>query len=268
MRNRMHTLRHHRPRALPGLVGAGLAALLTVRARPGGRGRPVPAARGGWQPDAAVYGVSTPSTTQVRMDDGVLISVEVVYPTDPATGGRARGSFPVLLTQNPYGAGRSDPTAAGDYFVQRGYIYVPPPRCAAPGHPAGRSTGSGRARAATAPSWSDWAAHSLPGSDGEVGLDGCSYLGVNQWFTAAAVGAHSALKAITPFCTDSDFYDDLTADGGIPTPFVAGIAQAEPRGPQDNPADDPQSVTDRAAGRRRAALRMTTRTGGRSTFSS
>ena len=89
----------------------------------------------------------------------------------------------------------------------------------------------------------NWAAHSLPGSDGKVGLDGCSYLGVDQWFTAAAVGPHSALKAITPFCTDSNFYGDLTADGGIPTPFVAGIGQAEPRGPQDNPATDPQSVT-------------------------
>jgi len=71
----------------------------------------------------------------------------------------------------------------------------------------------------------DWAAHSLAGSYGRVGLDGCSYLGVDQWFTAAAVGPDSALQAITPFCTDSDFYDDLTADGGIPTPFVAGIAQ-------------------------------------------
>jgi predicted acyl esterase len=66
---------------------------------------------------------------------------------------------------------------------------------------------------------------------------------VNQWFTAAAVGRHSALKAITPFCTDSDFYNDLTAFGGIPTAFVAGIAHAEPRGPQDDPATDPQAVT-------------------------
>lgn len=66
---------------------------------------------------------------------------------------------------------------------------------------------------------------------------------MDQWFTAAAVGKDSALKAIAPFCTDSDFYNDLTADGGIPTPFVAGIGQGEPRGPQDNPATDPQSVT-------------------------
>jgi hypothetical protein len=53
----------------------------------------------------------------------------------------------------------------------------------------------------------------------------------------------SALKAITPFCTDSNFYDDLTGNGGIPTAFVAGIAQAEPPGPQDDPTTDPQSVT-------------------------
>jgi predicted acyl esterase len=87
-----------------------------------------------------------------------------------------------------------------------------------------------------------------------VGLDGCSYLGVDQWFTAAAVGPDSALKAIAPFCTDSDFYNDLTGDGGIPTTFVAGISQLEPHGPQDDPATDPQSVTinQQAAGRSRS----------------
>jgi putative CocE/NonD family hydrolase len=237
----MHTLRHRSPRALSGLVGAGLAALLTVGLVPAA-GAAVPAVRGGWQPDAAVYGVSTPATTQVRMDDGVLISVEVVYPTDPATGDRARGSFPVLLTQNPYGAGRADPTTAGHYFVQRGYIYVAS-AVRGTGASGGQADWFGLRQGRDGAELVDWAAHSLPGSNGEVGLDGCSYLGVNQWFTAAAVGAHSALKAITPFCTDSNFYDDLTADGGIPTPFVAGIAQAEPRGPQDDPATDPQSVT-------------------------
>jgi predicted acyl esterase len=32
--------------------------------------------------------------------------------------------FPVLLTQNPYGTRSHPPTAAGNHFVQRGYIYV------------------------------------------------------------------------------------------------------------------------------------------------
>jgi hypothetical protein len=200
------------------------------------------AASGSWQPEAATYGVSQPVDMPVTMDDGVVISTEVVYPTDPATGARAPGTFPVLLTQNPYGTARSDPTTAGDYFVQRGYIYVAS-AVRGTGASGGQVSWFGQRQGEDGAELVNWAAHSLSGSDGQVGLDGCSYLGVDQWFTAAAVGPGSALKAITPFCTDSNFYDDLTADGGIPTPFVAGIAQGEPRGPQDNPATDPQSVT-------------------------
>jgi predicted acyl esterase len=192
-----------------------------------------------WQPEAAAYGVSAPVDTTVTMDDGEKIAVQVVYPTDPATGTRATGDFPVLLTQNPYGG---NPTAAGDYFVQRGYIYVAS-AVRGTGSSGGQVSWFGARQGRDGAELVDWAARTLAGSDGSVGLDGCSYLGVDQWFTAAAVGRDSALRAITPFCTDSNFYDDLTADGGIPTPFVAGIGHAEPRGPQDDPSTDPQSVT-------------------------
>jgi predicted acyl esterase len=195
----------------------------------------------GWQPEPASYGVSQPVDIPVRMDDGVVISTEVVYPTDPATGARAGGSFPVLLSQNPYGTAQ-DPTAAGDYFVQRGYIYVVS-AVRGTGASGGQVSWFGARQGEDGAELVDWAAHSLSGSDGRVGLDGCSYLGVDQWFTAAAVGPDSPLKAIAPFCTDSNFYDDLTADGGIPTPFVADIGHGEPRGPQDDPATDPQSIT-------------------------
>ena len=214
------------------LVAAALTPVASAASRTGDA----------WQPDPASYGVSAPTTVTVRMDDGVLISAEVVYPTNPATGARATGRFPVLLTQNPYGAQRSDPTSAGDYFVRRGYIYVAS-AVRGTGGSGGQVSWFGQRQGRDGAELVSWAAHTLAGSDGDVGLDGCSYLGVDQWFTAAAVGTHSALKAITPFCADSNFYDDLTADGGIPTAFVAGIGQAEPRGPQDNPATDPQSVT-------------------------
>ncbi|HEX3780793.1 MAG TPA: CocE/NonD family hydrolase [Pseudonocardiaceae bacterium] len=225
---------------LPLCAGLGLVALVAATLTPVANATPDHA--GSWQPEPATYGVSAPETVSVRMDDGVLISTEVVYPTDPATGARASGRFPVLLTQNPYGTGRSDPTTAGDYFVQRGYIYVAS-AVRGTGASGGQVSWFGQRQGRDGAELVDWAAHTLAGSDGEVGLDGCSYLGVDQWFTAAAVGGHSALKAITPFCTDSNFYDDLTGDGGIPTGFVAGIAQGEPRGPQDDPATDPQSVT-------------------------
>jgi len=195
-----------------------------------------------WQPAEATYGVSQPQRVAVTMDDGVQIAAEVVYPTDPATGSPAAGPFPVLLTQNPYGSGQAPPTAAGSYFVQRGYIYVAS-AVRGTGASGGQVDWFGDRQGRDGAALVDWAARTLPGSDGKVGLDGCSYLGVGQWFTAAAVGRNSALKVIAPFCTDSDFYNDLTAFGGIPTTFVAGIAHAEPRGPQDDPATDPQSVT-------------------------
>jgi len=227
---------------IPIILAALVAAGLTPAAAAASTAQASSTVNSSWQPESASYGVSKPVDISVRMDDGVMISTEVVYPTDPATGARAAGPFPVLLTQNPYGTARSDPTAPGDYFVQRGYIYVAS-AVRGTGASGGQVSWFGQRQGEDGAELVNWAAHSLAGSDGQVGLDGCSYLGVDQWFTAAAVGQDSALKAITPFCTDSNFYDDLTADGGIPTPFVAGIAQGEPRGPQDNPATDPQSVT-------------------------
>ncbi|MDV9170983.1 CocE/NonD family hydrolase [Streptomyces sp. W16] len=222
-------------------LGSAAAVLLLVAAGQT-TATALPAQAATWQPPAATYTASAPVHTTVTMDDGVKIAVEVVYPTDPSTGARASGPFPVLLTQNPYGTQRSDPTDNGTYFVQRGYIYVAS-AVRGTGESGGQLDWFGDRQGKDGADLVDWAAHTLSGSNGKVGLDGCSYLGVNQWFTAAAVGKNSALKAITPFCTDSDLYNDLTANGGIPTFFVAGIAQAEPRGPEDDPATDPQSVT-------------------------
>ena len=225
------------------ILAAVLAGTQLAGAQPAGAAPSAAAETGAaqWVPEAAVYGVSQPVTIPVTMDDGVVLSTQVIYPTIPSTGAQAPGKFPVLLTQNPYGTAQS-PVAAGDYYVQRGYIYVAA-SIRGTGASGGQLSWFGQRQGEDGAELVSWAARTLAGSDGKVGLDGCSYLGVDQWFTAAAVGRNSALKAIAPFCTDSDFYDDLTADGGIPTPFVAGIGHAEPRGPQDNPATDPQSVT-------------------------
>ena len=55
------------------------------------------------------------------MADGVILFANIGYPTDPATGQRAAGQFPVLLTQNPY----LGPTQQPDpFFVDRGYIFA------------------------------------------------------------------------------------------------------------------------------------------------
>ncbi|MEU4240621.1 CocE/NonD family hydrolase [Actinoplanes sp. NPDC026619] len=220
------------------LLGA-TAALIMVAAAPAAAATP-----DSWQPGPAVYGTSQPQNVTVTMDDGVVLTVQMIYPTDLTTGARAPGEFPVLLSQDPYGIGPVPfPSAgAGKYFVQRGYIYL---AAAVRGTDVsgGQLDWFGDRQGRDGAALVDWAAHTLAGSNGTVGLDGCSYLGINQWFTAAAVGRHSALKVIAPFCTDSDFYRDFAAIGGIPTTAVADTGELEPRGPQDDPATDPQSVT-------------------------
>jgi len=228
----------HLTRRTRAVLGA-TAALVLFAAAPASAATTV-----SWQPGPAVYGVSQPQNVTVTMDDGVAITVQMIYPTDLASGTRAPGVFPVLLSQDPYGIGPVPfpSTNAGRYFVQRGYIYL---ASAVRGTDSsgGQLDWFGDRQGRDGAELVDWAAHTLPGSNGKVGLDGCSYLGINQWFTAAAVGRHSALKVIAPFCTDSDFYHDFAAIGGIPTTSLAETADLEPRGPQDDPTTDPQAVT-------------------------
>ena len=242
-------------------VLTGTQAEASAPSRPDSQSRSAP-----WQPEPASYGVSQPVDIPVRMDDGVVISTEVVYPTDPATGARAAGTFPVLLTQNPYGTARSTRPRPGTTSSSAATSTSPPP-CAAPAPPAARCPGSGQRQGEDGAELVNWAAHSLSGSDGKVGLDGCSYLGVDQWFTAAAVGPDSALKAITPFCTDSNFYDDLTADGGSPPRSSPGSRRANRAGPRTTP---PPTRSRSRSRRRPTAARdpTTTATGSRWTYSS
>lgn len=76
---------------------------------------------GTWTPGAAVYNTAQDLQQNVTMDDGVVLKADISYPTDPATGARAAGPFPVLFTLTPY-LGTS--AKQGDYFVQRGYIFI------------------------------------------------------------------------------------------------------------------------------------------------
>ena len=100
------------PVILAVLAVLAVAGLAPAAASAASGASPSGAGAGGWQPEPASYGVSQPVDIPVRMDDGVVISTEVVYPTDPSTGARAGGTFPVLLSQNPYGT-------AGELAIDR-----------------------------------------------------------------------------------------------------------------------------------------------------
>ena len=194
------------------------------------------------------------------MDDGVTLHVDIVHPADPATGERLPGPFPVLLNQDMYAGGAaaslSPPDSYGDYFVRRGYIYV---------HVHDRGTGG--SEGAFDPGFGDrvgldgvelayWAADpdNVLGSNGRVGLHGCSALGVVQLSTLATLGSlleagehvyvpgsssdapgslvpathrTNPIAAAFPSCVGVSVFHEQYTDNGVPS-FINALALAQP----------------------------------------
>lgn len=224
------------------------AVLAALCAAIGGFAAPaVATADGPWHAEPATYGVSQPVQQMVTMSDGAQLAADVYRPT-LATGAIAPGRFPVILSQTPYGKRSAVTTQSmgqgigGDgfypYLVQRGYIDV-----VADVRGTGSSDGDfslfGPRERQDGPELARWAAR-LPGSTGEVGLAGSSYVGLNQIFTAALGGRGSPVKAIIPSTVGSDIYRDLAFGGGISNLEFAGVWEGLRSSMVAAPLDEPQ----------------------------
>lgn len=210
-------------RALPALLSlllvlAGLT--LTAATGTGVAQATTPWPGGTWVPDQPAYGMTVVKNVPITMDDGVILRATIGYPANLTTGQRSPGRFPVLVTQDPY-IGLNIPF---HYFVNRGYIYVSvtvrgtgnssAPHDAPLANPFfGPRAGRDGAEIV------EWAAHRLSGSNGTIGLIGCSFLGITQLFTAAALGPNSPVKAMVPACSYYGY--DAMFSGGIPSTAVA-----------------------------------------------
>ncbi len=196
-------------------------------------------AAGSWKPEVPEYGYAVKKDVPVKMDDGVVLSADIYYPTVQATGLKSPGRFPVLLEQTPYGKERTGFMfgKTAKYFVRRGYILVVADLRGF-GQSEGQAAWFGARMGKDGVALVNWAAH-LKDADGKVGLMGCSYLGVVQFFTAKYLPEKSPVKAIAPFCADSNFYRDLTAMGGIPTQFVDVDRVVTAPSKHDHPGHDP-----------------------------
>ncbi|MDG2306735.1 MAG: CocE/NonD family hydrolase [Candidatus Binatia bacterium] len=183
----------------------------------GDDGPSTPYPGGRWSPPEPTFGNFTQTDVELPMSDGVILVADVNYPADLETGERANGSFPVILTQNPYGGNIA--ATAGSFFVSRGYIFA-----GVDVRGTSRSGGSG-AELFTPRTAEDgaelvaWASR-LGGSDGNVGLWGCSFLGINQLEAATQLGPDSPVKAMIPGCFTGDSYRDTLFDNGIPGPIA------------------------------------------------
>ncbi len=185
-----------------------------------------------WQPGPAKYGIGKRLNVGVTMADGTVLRADVYYPTKP-NGDAAKGPFPSILTQTPYGksSGSAASFPGGEqlaglsgynpYLVTRGYIDV-----VADVRGTGASQGSwglfdpvqGRDGARLV----HWAA-GLSNASGKVGTLGASYLGIDQLFTAGNLGPGSPLKAMFPIISANDVYRDTAFDGGLLDSEFGGI---------------------------------------------
>jgi uncharacterized protein len=195
--------------------------LLAVGALLAGAMAPAQAA---WEPGPERYGMTEDSNVKVTMKDGTVLRANVFHPTDPDTGDVAKGKFPVIMVQTPYGKDAGNYTSGQDnasteigpvpYLIKRGYIDV-----VVDIRGTGDSHGTfnlldpqiGRDGAELV----DWASK-LPHSSGKVGTYGPSYMGLDQLMTAYNVGRHSPLKAMFPIVAGNDAYRDVAFQGGMP----------------------------------------------------
>ena len=180
-----------------------------------------PAAAKPWKPGPIKYGEGVQANIPVKASDGKTLRADIHYPTDPNSGQEAKGKFPVLLTQTPYGKDSAQGSsgglgAVGGYLpdvIKRGYIQVIADvrgTGASQGQfglfdPIQRKDGARLARFAA----------KVPHSNGQVGLFGPSYMGINQFLTVSALGRHSPVKAMFPLVPGHQLYRDTVTMGGI-----------------------------------------------------
>jgi predicted acyl esterase len=180
---------------------------------------------GSWQPYPAEYGASDPVAVTIPLPDGVTVAGEAVYPTDPATGERAGGTFPVLLELSPYG--KTPPSA----FTPYGYIAVGVTERGTWESGGERQVLFGRERGTDGAAIVRWLASELPQTNGRVGMTGCSNPGYSQLVTAQEIGPNSPLLAISPRSApqlngSQDFLRESILVNGVPgeTSVLIGTA--------------------------------------------
>ncbi|MFC6343734.1 CocE/NonD family hydrolase, partial [Nocardioides hankookensis] len=208
-----------------------------------------PAARAAdWKARPAVYpGTVTQSDLAIPMSDGTVLRGDLVLPAK-ADGTAVDKRFPVIVTITAYNKSSGSFSggltgSAPDYLVQRGYAHLTVDA---------RGTGSSegvwgafsRREDKDAGEVVEWAhSRKRPWSNGRIGMNGPSYLGMSQIFAAGARPA--GLKAIFPQVPAADVYRDVVASGGqVDVGFIPlwlGLVTGTGVIPPAVTATDPQS---------------------------
>lgn len=168
----------------------------------------------------AKYGYRLLGKFMVRMTDGVKLATLVYLPDD---GKQGMGPYPVIFVRSPYGITDSRIYYYHHYCI-RGYAYVIQ-ACRGTSHespnPQNRSKGVWYCSVNEIRDGADsltWISKQ-PWCNGNIGMEGTSYLGFNQM--ACTMANNPALKCIIPeVCMGTVFSDALYIGGG----FTQGAA--------------------------------------------
>lgn len=183
---------------------------------------------GKWSPGPARFGTELVEDVPVTMDDGVALNASIVYPTDLASGRRAKGPFPVVVEHMPY-VQFAVPIKANPFFATHGYISVQV-RARGLGKSGGEVQFLSPREGLDGKAIIDWAAHKLEGSDGRVGQIGCSWPGAIAMTDAAAVGPGSPLKAVVATCSGMEnMHRQSWLNAGLPTMSFWQFAELGPQ---------------------------------------
>ena len=175
----------------------------------------------------------------IEMDDGLALRADIFYPIN-------KGKFPVIITYGPYAKGlpfqQGYPSAwdrmavkhpdvtAGSSNKYQNWEVVDPEKWVPDGYVCVRIDSRG---CGASPGYIDhfspretldfencieWAGQQK-WSNGNVGINGVSYYGINQWQVASRQPKH--LKAMCIWEGASDWYRDMTYHGGILSTFWA-----------------------------------------------
>lgn len=170
----------------------------------------------------AEFDVVVRENVMVPMRDGVRLATDVYLPAKE--GEAAAGKWPAILTRTPYN--KSGDTCYGEYFAQRGYVFVAQDT-------RGRyaSEGVWHMLSDDGPDGWDCAAwiEAQDWPDGQLGMLGTSYVGGTQH--AMAMTKAPQLKTVIPVDAMSNLgYASMRNGGAFELRFWNGIHLNAARG--------------------------------------
>lgn len=166
--------------------------------------------------ESGPFRVITETDVRAEMRDGVSLVADIYRPDSD-------GLFPVLLQRTPYN--RKGGETSARILASHGYLVLIQDT-------RGRYDSEGefypfRHEGEDGYDTVEWAA-ALPGSNGQVGMFGGSYVGATQMLASLARPPH--LEAIFPYVTSAEYYEGWTYQGGammqwFASSWTSGLAQ-------------------------------------------